>query len=343
MNNIVAAWSQSVNAGGGISGHPLRLFTADDAQNPGNALTAVTKMVEQNHVLALIDISNVDTAFAEYVSGKKVPVVGGNLDSDLFATNADFFTAGGTADGIPAGIVGAAKTAKVDKLAVLYCAGVPICAELPPALKKLGEPAGVNVSYSGSIPSVAPNYTAPCLAAKQSGANGVFVANGPPQTLGVVKSCSAQGFKPMYIAAESSLANSSLGTPGIDGAVGEVTNLPASATDNAEIAAMHKALDTYKPGVLDNGEFSPGSSMLWASGRLFEAAARAGRLGDNPTPAQVLDGLYALKNETLGGLAAPLTFAKGQPTSSKCWFYYQVKDKKFTTPFGTSPSCASNE
>ena len=54
----------------------------------------------------------------------------------------------------------------------------------------------------------------------------------------------------------------------------------------------------------------------------------------------MLDGLYALKGETLGGLTAPLTFTKGQPTSLKCWFYYQVKGGKFTDPFGESPTCA---
>ena len=43
------------------------------------------------------------------------------------------------------GIVAAAKTAKVDKLGVLYCSGVPICAELPPVLKEIGGPAGVSV------------------------------------------------------------------------------------------------------------------------------------------------------------------------------------------------------
>jgi branched-chain amino acid transport system substrate-binding protein len=342
MSNIASAWSSAVNAAGGISNHPIQLFTADDSQNPGTALSAVTKMVEQDQVIAIIDLSNVDSAFANYVTSKQVPVVGGNLDSDLFVTNPDFFTAGGTTNGIPEGIVAAAKTAKVDKLGVMYCSGVPICAELPPALKKIGGPAGVSVSYSGAIPNAAPNYTAPCLAAEQSGANGLFVASGPPQTLAVVQSCTAQGYKPTYIAAESSLANSSLSIPAIDGAVGEITNLSSSDTGNAQINAMHQALNTFKPGLLDSAQFSPGSSMVWAAGLLFEAAARAGHLGDNPTPAQVLDGLYALKGETLGGLTAPLTFTKGQPTSLKCWFYFQVKDSKFTTPFGASPACASS-
>jgi branched-chain amino acid transport system substrate-binding protein len=342
MTNIVSAWSSSVNAAGGIANHPVQLFTADDSQNPGTALSAVTKMVEQDHVIALVDLSNVDSSFGSYVASAHVPVIGGNLDSDLFTTNPYFFTAGGTTDGIPEGIVAAAKTAKVDKLGVLYCSGVPICAELPPALKELGAPAGVSVSYSGAIPNAAPNYTAPCLAAQQSGANGLFIASGPPQTLAVAQSCTAQGYKPTYIAAESSLANSSLSNPAIDGAVGEITNLPASDTSNPQIKAMDQALNTFKPGLLTSAEFNPGSSMVWAAGQLFEAAAQAAHLGDNPTPAQVLDGLYDLKSETLGGLTAPLTFTKGKPTSLKCWFYYQVKDGKFTNPYGVSPACASS-
>jgi branched-chain amino acid transport system substrate-binding protein len=341
MTNIASAWAASVNASGGIADHPIQLYTADDSQNPGTALSAVTKMVTQDDVIAIIDLSNVDAAFGSYISSSKVPVVGGNLDSDLFASNPYFFTAGGTANGIPSGIVAAAKTAKVSKLGVLYCSGVPICAELPPALKQIGATVGVSVSYSGAIPNAAPNYTAPCLAAEQSGASGLFIASGPPQTLSVAESCTAQGYKPTYIAAESSLSNSSLSNPAINGAVGEITNLSSTDSANPEIQAMQQALNTYKPGLLTNADFSPGSSMVWAAGLLFEAAAKAGHLGDNPTPAQVLDGLYALKGETLGGLTAPLTFTKGKPTSLPCWFYYQVQGGKFTTPFGTTSTCAS--
>ncbi len=340
MRNIITAWSDSVNASGGIAGHPIQLYTSDDSQNPGTALSSVTKMVEQDNVIAVIDLSNVDASFGDYISSKQVPVVGGNLDSDLFGSNPYFFTAGGTTNGIPSGIVAAAKTAKVSKLGVLYCSGVPICAELPPVLKKIGEPAGVSVSYSGAIPNAAPNYTAPCLAAQQSGANGLFIASGPPQTLAVSQSCSAQGYKPTYIAAEGSLSNSSLTNPAMNGAVGEITNLSSSDSSNAAIRDMQQALDKYKPGLTSSAEYGPGSTEFWAAGLLFEAAAKAGSLGDNPTPAQVLNGLYALKGETLGGLTAPLTFVKGKSASLPCWFYFQVKDGKFTTPFGKNPTCA---
>ena len=167
----------------------------------------------------------------------------------------------------------------------------------------------------------------------------MFIASGAPQTLAVAQSCTAQGYKPTYIAAENSLSNSSLAQPAINGAVGEITNLSATDMANPEIQAMYKALNTFKPGLVSSAEFNPGASMVWAAGVLFQAAAEAGHLGDNPTPAGMLDGLYALKGETLGGLTAPLTFTRGKPTSLPCWFYFQVKDGKFTT-LGTTPACA---
>ena len=50
--------------------------------------------------------------------------------------------------------------------------------------------------------------------------------------------------------------------------------------------------------------------QVWASGELFKAAVDAS--GSGPvTSASVKRGLYALKNETLGGLSGPLNFVPG--------------------------------
>jgi branched-chain amino acid transport system substrate-binding protein len=81
--------------------------------------------------------------------------------------------------------------------------------------------------------------------------------------------------------------------------------------------------------------------MAWAGGMLFAAAAKAANLGDNATAAQVYTGLYALQGDTLGGLAPPLTFHQGQPTSVNCWFYSVINNHQFTSPYGTAPTCAS--
>jgi branched-chain amino acid transport system substrate-binding protein len=62
---------------------------------------------------------------------------------------------------------------------------------------------------------------------------------------------------------------------------------------------------------------------------LFERAA-AGRLSAKPTSAQILDGLWSLKGETLGGLTYPLTFTKGQNAEVKsCWWLARIGDGAF--------------
>jgi branched-chain amino acid transport system substrate-binding protein len=78
----------------------------------------------------------------------------------------------------------------------------------------------------------------------------------------------------------------------------------------------------------------------WASGQLFAAAAKAANMGDNPTAAQVTQGLSSLHGETLGGLAPPLTFASGQNHEIYCEFVQGVSNNQFVQPQGDNLSCA---
>ena len=70
------AWPDAVNAKGGIDGHKVNLIVKDDDTNPTTALHEAEQLVSQDHVLAIFDNSDVDTAFATYVAQHHVPVVG---------------------------------------------------------------------------------------------------------------------------------------------------------------------------------------------------------------------------------------------------------------------------
>ena len=61
--------------------------------------------------------------------------------------------------------------------------------------------------------------------------------------------------------------------------------------------------------------------------------------GGQTTEDEGFHGLYALKNDTLGGMSPPLNFKKGQPNPINCWYWMKVSHGKFTTPYGTSPTC----
>ena len=78
-------------------------------------------------------------------------------------------------------------------------------------------------------------------------------------------------------------------------------------------------------------------STTYAAALLFATALA--HAGANPATADVYNGLYAMKNETLGGFAPPLTFTQGKPTTVNCFFVASIKDGKYVAPNGATPSC----
>jgi len=67
----------------------------------------------------------------------------------------------------------------------------------------------------------------------------------------------------------------------------------------------------------------------------------AGFADRNPTTADYLDALYALRGETIGGLVPPITFNKGAHAHvNLCGFPIKVVNAKLTAPLGENYVCA---
>jgi branched-chain amino acid transport system substrate-binding protein len=54
-------------------------------------------------------------------------------------------------------------------------------------------------------------------------------------------------------------------------------------------------------------------------------------------------GLYALHNQTLGGLAPPLNYAAGKANPVNCYFIFKATNGKFGTPYGVKPFCGPSK
>jgi branched-chain amino acid transport system substrate-binding protein len=83
--------------------------------------------------------------------------------------------------------------------------------------------------------------------------------------------------------------------------------------------------------------------MGWSAGKLFEAAlakvAAKARVGDVTTQ-MVLDGLWQLKNEKLGGLSPGVTFAQGKAGSApRCYYSLLLTAAGVTAPLGSKVRC----
>ncbi|MCK9896026.1 ABC transporter substrate-binding protein [Frankia sp. AgB32] len=344
-SRVYKAWVDRTNAAGGINGHPVQFLLEDDAANPGKSTTAAHDLVGK-HVVAIVDMTNDDETWASYVAAAKIPVIGSGTSTTPMFTNPDFYPEGQTEQALFPSIVGSAKAAGATNLGLIYCAEAVQCQEGIAPLKQTGQALGLPVVYAGEVSATAPNYTAQCVAARQSNVSALFIADVTAVAEKVAANCAQQGYHPIYVVDGEILSNGFRSAPGLrDNLVSPSPNLPYFA-DSPAITAMNTALDRYAPGLRRNADdFTEIASEAWVSGLLFEAAAKAGGLGASgqPTAAELVTGLTSLNGETLGGMASPLTFAAGKAHPVGCWFLTELRNGAFSTPNGATPSCVTSK
>jgi branched-chain amino acid transport system substrate-binding protein len=337
--DVIQAWAKWTNAHGGLNGHPVKVIAADDGQDPAKGLEAVKSLVEQDKVMAIVGNESLTTAaWEKYVAAKGVPVVGGEPVDTPFMTNPDFFISGSNLLMNLFGEVALAKQTGKTHLGLFYCAETPVCAQAPPLVGALAKPMGVTVT-SARIASTAPNYIAPCLAFKQDGVDALNVAVNSSDVPRVVDACAQQGFQPVNLASSATTERSWAADSNLSGSLVAAANAVYTDTNVPGIKAFTDALHQYVPGLTSSPQYSWGLIDPWAGGQLFAAAAKAAKLTPSSTPGDVKKGLYALKNETLDGVAPPLNFAPGQPGFPACYFQAKLSGGEFQPLNGDRPSC----
>jgi branched-chain amino acid transport system substrate-binding protein len=334
----LATWETYINHTGGIDGHPVKVISADDRNDPATALANVTGFIQNDHAVAILDQSSEDSAFASFASSAKVPVISLNEAGGTFTyqTNPDFFPDGATVEAILYGQEAAAKQQGATNFGVIYCTDVSACAEAVPLWKADASGVGIKLGYLAGASDSAPNYTAQCLAAKQAGVNALFPAGIPANTL--ADDCAQQNYHPIWIGSEGTINARSAADPNLNGAISDQQSFPWFLSTTPATKLFHKYLNSYLP----HAESPAVVSASWTGGQMFAKAVKLG-LGSSGsskvTSSTVLAGLYDFNNQTLGGLAPPLSFTAGKPSSVNCWFLIKVHKGAYTAPLGMKPQC----
>ncbi|WP_157172367.1 ABC transporter substrate-binding protein [Nocardia pneumoniae] len=337
--NVLQAWASSVNDHGGINGHPVKLISYDDEQNPTTALAVAKKLVEQDKVVAIVgQTSLVTSSWQSYVDSKGIPVIGGQPVDAPFIADPNFFASGTTLPVLMLGEVAQAKKAGAKTLGVFYCAEIPVCEQLPQMLEPMAKQAGLGFAAE-KVAIAAPNYIAPCLAFRDKGVDAVFPAVSVEAISRIAASCAQQGYQPMQAPSGASLQKGWAADPNFDGSIFAGSNALYTDDSNPAIKAFGDALDEYIPGLRASGDFSAPLLWPWAGGQLFLAAAKAANLSPSSTSADVIKGLRALRDETLDGLAPPLTFPEGKPAFPLCYFTGNTKGGAYHSDNGGKPTC----
>lgn len=338
----INAWESWTNARGGINGHPVKVITMDDGGSPATSLTDVQKMVTQDHIVVLLDNTDQDGSWAPYIAAKKIPVLNSLLNP---GQNADFFDSG--APLVPTGNYGAleaAKQAGSTSLAFMYCTEVAACSQAVPTIKTLTKQIGLKLGYTIGISSSAPNYTAQCLAAKADGANALDVYSGVSAQLNVATSCKQAGWSFKLLTSDFSIGNLWLKYPAAYNTIAQIPVFPWVDDSTSATKAFHEAMNRYEKSTVDSDQFGEASATAWTAGQEIVSAADLGKAGVNgaaPTSQEILNGLFAMHGDTLGGLAPPLTYSHqaNEASTIKCFFVMGITAGKFVEPDGLRTTC----
>jgi branched-chain amino acid transport system substrate-binding protein len=335
----VDAWTKWTNAHGGINGHPVQVISKDDAGVPANGIAAARALIAAKVQAIVGAASNTEAGWYQLTGSAGIPVLGGQTNGQgLYQIAPLLFPTGTTS---PIGIMSVAAQEGKTKFGVMYCSEVPGCASQVTQLKSLATADssalnGLSVIYSGSVSGSAPNYTAQCLAAEQSGANALYVSDSAAVTVRVMQDCASQGYKPVAVGYGASADNTWLKQSSLNGTDVVEEDFPWFGTSTQPEKDFHAALQQYDPNLLTASQtFSANDSQVWASLEAFKAIMEAQKVPPTATSADVVKAIYAMPaGWSVKDVTPPLTYGgPGKPNPQiTCYFTAQIKDGQWTEP-----------
>ena len=333
-------WVKHINGRGGLDGHPVKLLVFDDSGDPAKHRAQVQQAVEQHKAIAFITNGETLTGrgSVDYITEKRVPVIGGDTATPWYYDSPMYFPQASSGDSVMLTAIASAAQQLVPrgrkKLATITCQEAQACADADRVFSANAGPVGFEYVYRGKSSIAQPDFTAECLAARNAGAESLLMTMDLNSVSRIVASCARQGFRPTY-AVVSSLADEKQKTdPNFDGMVAASTVFPYFRSDIPAAQEFQEARATLGGGLTIGISLATG----WVSGKLLERAAV--QLPEPPTSAAILAGLWALREDTLGGLTMPITFIENRPPPPlACWWNITIRDKAWVSPDGFVQHC----
>ena len=337
--NVVAqVIARHTNDRGGLDGHPIRVITGDAGGDPARALSLARDMVENKGAVAFVGTMMVFSGYGprEYLEERKIPVIGGDGTTKVWLESPVYFTSSANFPVLSLGALKGLVDLGKRKIAVLHCVEAEQCKVWRDTAVANASKLGAEIVYDQQVSFAQPDFTAECIQAQRNGADGMLTGIDGPSIVRLARSCSQQGYRPQMMTASVAVIEPIAEDPNLEGLMAPQGNAPHMATDLAALKEFHAALKQYAPSV----QKSPAVVNVWTAGVLLAEVARHGLPAGEVTSADFFPGLYAIKNNTLGGMVAPLTFDEGGLAEEpRCVFYVRIIDARWEAPFGSKQVC----
>ena len=274
----------SINAAGGVNGHPLSLSTCDTQYTVNGELACARKIVSSKPAAAVAPAFISDQSGAEWklLASAELPVVGSNPASPVELSSDNVFPQSG---GIVSSFVGQAAAvvaAGVTKISILVDSN-PIGGYAAQLMTQALTTAGseIPVSTVTADPSSDPTFATAAAKAKAGGVDGVVIAADPTNTAKLVQAVRASGYTGKISIPFSQLTPQALQTLGktADGLLVDSTLAFLTDSSNAGITKFNADMKAYGDGAqLDNW-----SLVGWSAVQLFAEGAKTATSFDPAT------------------------------------------------------------
>src|SRR5581483_6449463 len=309
------------------------LVAVDDRGDPNQALSLARQLVEKDGVLALYASLQVTTvqAILPYLESRGVPIIGTCGCSGVAANSPMVFDVGASSvQGLVWEHLAAMSLTDKKKVAIFYCREASGCELIRNGVRGYESRLGFKVVYEAQVSIAQPDFTAEVIQARREGAEVIVTAVDNQSVTRIARSAHRQGYNPVLVDQHGYSEDKLLrdGGPDIEGIL--------AATGVAEwstapvMADYREAMRRYNPGGVRGG---PGANA-WVAGIMLERLART--FPPDPTTADVLEALYGLRHETLGGRIPPTAYRRGMSNgdSAVCGVPITIKGGQFVAPKG---------
>ena len=337
---MLQVWVAWTNAHGGLNCHRIQLFSEEDQGDPSVSVSETKQLLSQGVIAFLADyIPFTVNEVAPVIAQAKIPMIGGDDFSPLDYTTPYIFPTSTSVRYEDTNLAKYFSTKGMTKVAEWWCIEAEVCVTARVSDADHGGLAagGAQVMQNTGVSLTAPSFTAQCEQAKQSGVQWIMDHVDGASIIRAVQSCNQINYHPTVCNVTNVAIPQMLTTPDVFGHICfPVNNFPWFGQGSTPAQqAYHQAMNQYAPGMPNDSS----TAAAWAAGEVLREVSV--HFGATPTTAELLQGLYEVKNDTFGGTTFPLTFGPGANASPLCDTFAVVDNGQWAIPPGNPMYCAT--
>jgi branched-chain amino acid transport system substrate-binding protein len=343
--------TQGIKAGVGLAAtedYHVKYVIADTTSTLSGALSAAQMLVEEDHVFAVIMISQLGFAAAPYLAKNNIPVVGVNVDGPEWLTDRNMFSVYGFSDYTRV----STEAGKIYKLlggteygGAAYSIS-PASYDSEEDSAKSAQLAGLKVAYQNTVLPYGTTNVAPvALAMKSAGVNILYPSIAQASSFALVQALKQEGVNFKAVLPTGYGGDLIEGGPDAKQIAQDVyftDTFEPSEMHTAATEKLQKALKAYA-GVTTDPTLNEYAGYLSIDG-LVQGLKAAGK---NPTQAEFINAMLGIHHYDAQGLwgGRTLSFAlegRGAGASTNnCEYTVQYRGTSFHLVSGAEPVCGT--